>query len=151
MDFTSGTDGRQTFLLAIRTGHSSVAAFKTGTDHGAWPTCQPKGDTNMISTNPHTHALHRADELDQTGQLSTLPPLATGDQAGRHTMINPVESQLSVLLRQTQWLLDDAAYDIPAGRYHQSKRDELANVLEYVAGVVRATTSTTMINTGDDQ
>ncbi|MGH3930810.1 MAG: hypothetical protein ACRDTF_12615 [Pseudonocardiaceae bacterium] len=66
-------------------------------------------------------------------------------------MINPIESQLSVLLRQTQWLLDDAAHDIPAGRYHLNQRDELANVLEYVAGVVRATTSTAMISNDGDR
>lgn len=56
-------------------------------------------------------------------------------------MINSVDSQLGVLLRQTQWLLDDAAHDIPAGRYHPSKRDELAIVLEHVAGLIRATTN----------
>ncbi|MGH3796239.1 MAG: hypothetical protein ACRDSP_15255 [Pseudonocardiaceae bacterium] len=50
-----------------------------------------------------------------------------------------MDRQLGVLLRQTQWLLDDAAYDIPAGRYHPSKCDELAVILEYVAGLVRAT------------
>lgn len=66
-------------------------------------------------------------------------------------MMNPVDSQLSVLLRQTQWLLDDAAHDIPAGRYHPGKRSQLAIVLEYVADVVRATTDTVMINVNDDQ
>lgn len=57
-------------------------------------------------------------------------------------MINSVDSQLSVLLRQTQWLLDDAAHDIPAGRYHPGKRGELAIVLEHIASLIRATTST---------
>lgn len=56
-------------------------------------------------------------------------------------MINSVDSQLSVLLRQTQWLLDDAAHDIPAGRYHPGKRGELAIVLEHIASLIRATTS----------
>ncbi|MGH4026717.1 MAG: hypothetical protein ACRDRV_19265 [Pseudonocardiaceae bacterium] len=56
-------------------------------------------------------------------------------------MINSVDSQLGVLLRQTQWLLDDAAHDIPAGRYHSGKRGELAIVLEHVASLIRATTS----------
>lgn len=56
-------------------------------------------------------------------------------------MINSVDRQLGVLLRQTQWLLDDAAHDIPAGRYHPNKRDELAVILEYVARLVRATKS----------
>lgn len=55
-------------------------------------------------------------------------------------MINSLDRQLGVLLRQTQWLLDDAAHDIPAGRYHPSRRDELAVVLEQVAGLIRATT-----------
>lgn len=54
-------------------------------------------------------------------------------------MINSVDRQLGVLLRQTQWLLDDAAHDIPAGRYHPNRRDELAAVLEHVAGLIRAT------------
>lgn len=54
-------------------------------------------------------------------------------------MINPVDRQLTVLLRQTQWLLDDAASDIPAGRYHSTKRDELAVLLENLAALIRAT------------
>lgn len=48
-----------------------------------------------------------------------------------------IDRQLAVLLRQTQWLLDDAAHDIPAGRYQQTKRDELAVVLEQVAALIR--------------
>ncbi|MGH3912707.1 MAG: hypothetical protein ACRDTC_04760 [Pseudonocardiaceae bacterium] len=65
-------------------------------------------------------------------------------------MISSVDCQLSVLLRQTQWLLDDAAHDIPAGRYSSSKRDALAIVLEHVADLVRATKSSVMIkNRGD--
>jgi hypothetical protein len=54
-------------------------------------------------------------------------------------VINPVDRQLTVLLRQTQWLLDDAASDIPAGRYHANKRDELAVLLENLAALIRAT------------
>ncbi|MGH3904599.1 MAG: hypothetical protein ACRDTE_10465 [Pseudonocardiaceae bacterium] len=30
------------------------------------------------------------------------------------------DSQLAVLLRQTQWALDEAAHDFPAGRAHHS-------------------------------
>lgn len=56
-------------------------------------------------------------------------------------MINSVDSQLGVLLRQTQWLLDDAAHEIPAGRYHPNKRDELAVILEHMADLIRATKS----------
>lgn len=95
----------------------------------------------MIGTNPHAHALHRADEPGQTGQLSTPSPRAAADQASDFAAASSEDCRLGVLLRQTQWLLDDAAHDIPAGRYHPSKRDELAVVLEYVAGLVRATTS----------
>lgn len=105
----------------------------------------------MISTNSHAHSLHHADELDQAGQLNAPSSRVPGDLAGRPAVINPVESQLSVLLRQTQWLLDDAAHDIPAGRYHLDQRDELANVLEYVASVVRATRSSAVINTHNDR
>lgn len=54
-------------------------------------------------------------------------------------MINPVDRKLTVLLRQTQWLLDDAANDIPAGRYQSNKRDELAVLLENLAALIRAT------------
>lgn len=105
----------------------------------------------MISTNSHADALHRADELDQAGQRNASSPYVPEDRASHPAVINPVESQLSVLLRQTQWLLDDAAHDIPAGRYHLNQRDELANVLEYVASVVRATRSTAMTDPSDDR
>jgi hypothetical protein len=54
-------------------------------------------------------------------------------------MNNSVDRQLGILLRQTQWLLDDAAHHIPAGRYHPSKRDELAVILEHIASLVRVT------------
>lgn len=56
-------------------------------------------------------------------------------------MISSTDRQLGVLLRQTQWLLDDAAHDIPAGRFQATQRDELAVVLEHVAGLIRATTN----------
>ncbi|MGH3942917.1 MAG: hypothetical protein ACRDTG_30705 [Pseudonocardiaceae bacterium] len=104
----------------------------------------------MLSTNPHPDALQHAEERDQAGELSAPSSHVPGDRAGPPAVINPVETQLSVLLRQTQWLLDDAAHDIPAGRYHLNQRDELANVLEYVAGVVRATKNTTMIDNSDE-
>jgi hypothetical protein len=59
-------------------------------------------------------------------------------------VINPVDLQLGVLLRQTQWLLDDAAHDIPAGRYNPRKRDELAVILEHVASIIRASRNMTV-------
>ena len=48
------------------------------------------------------------------------------------------DSQLSVLLRQAQWALDDAAHDVPAGRTTVERRVELAGTLEALAVVLRA-------------
>jgi hypothetical protein len=48
------------------------------------------------------------------------------------------DSQLAVLLRQTQWTLDDAAHDIGAGRATPQGRAELAASLETLAAIVRA-------------
>lgn len=50
------------------------------------------------------------------------------------------DSQLSVLLRQAQWALDDAAHDVPAGRATVTRRIELAGSLEALAVVLRAST-----------
>jgi hypothetical protein len=49
---------------------------------------------------------------------------------------------LGVLLRQTQWLLDEVAHDLPAGRLRPEKRDELATILEQLAVLVRSTPTT---------
>lgn len=43
-----------------------------------------------------------------------------------------------MLLRQTQWMLDDVAFDLPAGRVTPQKRTELAEILEQLAELVRA-------------
>ncbi|MGH3904479.1 MAG: hypothetical protein ACRDTE_09865 [Pseudonocardiaceae bacterium] len=43
-----------------------------------------------------------------------------------------------MLLRQTQWALDEAAHDFPAGRVTPSRREELAVTLEALAAIVRA-------------
>lgn len=50
------------------------------------------------------------------------------------------DSDLAVLLRQTQWTLDEAAYDFPAGRCTPQRREELAGSLEALARIVRAST-----------
>lgn len=47
------------------------------------------------------------------------------------------DSQLAVLLRQTQWALDDAAYDCVGGLTRQ-RREELAGTLEALAVIIRA-------------
>lgn len=36
-----------------------------------------------------------------------------------------------------QWLLDDAAHDIPAGRYSRNKQHELADLLDEASRMVR--------------
>lgn len=51
------------------------------------------------------------------------------------------DSQLAILLRQTQWALDDAAHDFPAGRASAQRREELAESLEALAALVRASAS----------
>lgn len=48
------------------------------------------------------------------------------------------DSQLAVVLRQTQWALDEAAHDFPAGRVTPQRREELAGTLEALAAIVRA-------------
>ncbi|MGH4025486.1 MAG: hypothetical protein ACRDRV_13005 [Pseudonocardiaceae bacterium] len=48
------------------------------------------------------------------------------------------DSQLAVLLRQTQWALDEAAHDVGAGRATPQGREDLADSLEALAAMVRA-------------
>ena len=48
------------------------------------------------------------------------------------------DSQLAVLLRQTQWALDDAAYDCAGAGLAPRQREELAGTLESLAAIVRA-------------
>jgi predicted RNA-binding protein associated with RNAse of E/G family len=50
------------------------------------------------------------------------------------------ERQLAVLLRQTQWLLDDLAHALPTGQVPATKRNEAANILTSVASLLRVTT-----------
>ncbi len=54
------------------------------------------------------------------------------------TPVGVTDSQLAVLLRQTQWALDEAAHDFPAGRGTPQRREELAATLEGLAVIVRA-------------
>lgn len=44
---------------------------------------------------------------------------------------------LAVSLRKAQWLLDDAAHEIPTGRYSSSDATELATTLEELAQLLR--------------
>ena len=52
------------------------------------------------------------------------------------------DSQLAVLLRQTQWALDEAAHEVGAGRATPQGRAELAGTLEALAAIVRASAPT---------
>ena len=47
------------------------------------------------------------------------------------------EGQLAVLLRQTQWMLGDLAYALPAGQVPDTKRNEAADILTSVACLLR--------------
>lgn len=53
-------------------------------------------------------------------------------------VVRVTDSQLTVLLRQAQWALDDAAHDLPAGRVPSQRRVELAGTLDALAVVLRA-------------
>lgn len=47
------------------------------------------------------------------------------------------DSKLAVMLRKTQWLLDDAAYYLPQGRCSAEDREMLAKTLDQLAALVR--------------
>lgn len=44
---------------------------------------------------------------------------------------------IAVFLRKAQWLLDDAAHEIPADRYSRTEATELASTLEDLAQLIR--------------
>jgi hypothetical protein len=58
----------------------------------------------------------------------------------------PDDATLAVLIRQTQWLLDDVAHDLPAGRVTPEKGEELAGILESLAPLVRQRTGRVVID-----
>jgi hypothetical protein len=47
------------------------------------------------------------------------------------------ERKLAVVLRETQWLLDELAYKLPAGEVSAEKRNEAADILQGVARLLR--------------
>lgn len=51
--------------------------------------------------------------------------------------MTPEDRALVVVLRRTQWLLDDAAHDIPGNRYSPQQSEELASTLSKLAEHVR--------------
>lgn len=50
--------------------------------------------------------------------------------------MNP-DAALAVVLRQAEWLLADAARDVPAGRLTMEKSEELAEILEQLVALIR--------------
>lgn len=52
---------------------------------------------------------------------------------------------LAVLLRQVQWLLDDVAHDLPAGKLSAAKQCELADILERLAALLRVAGTQTAV------
>lgn len=53
---------------------------------------------------------------------------------------------LAVLLRQTQWMLDEAARQVSAGQFTPAKANELAGILESLASHMRQTYGPTVID-----
>ena len=47
------------------------------------------------------------------------------------------ERQLAVVLRQTQWLLNELARSLPAGQVPATQRNEAADILQSVAELLR--------------
>jgi hypothetical protein len=50
--------------------------------------------------------------------------------------MTPEDRALVVVLRETQWLLDDAAHEIPSDRYSTEKCLQLAEMLTTLATLV---------------
>lgn len=61
-------------------------------------------------------------------------------------MTAPDDATLAVLIRQTQWLLDDVSHDLPAGRVTPERGEELARILEDLAALVRQRTGRMVID-----
>lgn len=80
--------------------------------------------------------------------LAPLPPKAERSHAAAGATAHPAAAfpgdtvplpvKIAVMLRLVQWHLDDVAHDLPAGRVTSAQRDELAGLLEDVAGFLRA-------------
>jgi hypothetical protein len=50
------------------------------------------------------------------------------------------DTALAVLLREAEWMLDEAAFEIGGGRYGDQQRRELATVLDELSGALREST-----------
>lgn len=47
-------------------------------------------------------------------------------------------ARLAIVLRQTQWELDRVAFNLPEGRVTQHEREQLADALVTLAGLLRS-------------
>lgn len=63
--------------------------------------------------------------------------------------MNPEDRTLVVLLLRMQWLLDDVAHDIPAGRYNSSMQHELADLLDEASRMVRERAHRSLVIEGE--
>lgn len=60
-------------------------------------------------------------------------------------------TMLAVVLRQTQWLLDELAHKLPAGQVPAVQRNEAADTLHSVAGLLRIDIPVVIDNTSDTE
>ncbi|MCA1672594.1 MAG: hypothetical protein LC799_10450 [Actinobacteria bacterium] len=76
-------------------------------------------------------------EPDPPARLDVPSPQYPTHTSG--AAVGVTDSQLAVLLRQTQWALDDAAYHCAGGAgLTRRQREELAGTLDALAAIVRA-------------
>jgi hypothetical protein len=87
----------------------------------------------------------------------SLPPAVV--DVSSHGLVPPApavqgaspEAQLAVLLRMVQWHLDEVAHNLPAGRATMAEREDLADMLEDLAGFVRASPTRESTTPRDEQ
>lgn len=79
-----------------------------------------------------------ADQPAET-ELPAEPSVVEGAEASTSAdrRRRRVRTAIAVFLRRAQWLLDDAAHEIPAGRYSRTDATELAKTLEDLAQLIR--------------
>ncbi|MGH3813547.1 MAG: hypothetical protein ACRDUV_14030 [Pseudonocardiaceae bacterium] len=75
-----------------------------------------------------------ATEGQDEGQILT----ATEAKRSQPGQSGVTDSQIAVLVVQVGWALDDAAHDLPAGRMTPQRREELADTLQALGFILRA-------------
>lgn len=90
------------------------------------------GDSVTL-VGPKSPAGHRSSG-EVKSSIEDLTPLAPpGDRPDPAT-----DGELAVLVLQVSWALGDAAHDLPAGRVSAAQREELADTLQALGFIVRA-------------